>query len=82
MSNCSIDSYRLVMPPTLFTILQYPFTQLAYKILPLPVANGVISGAFAFCKSVHVRDDSKIDPSLRQMFCMIACTTRKHHPYL
>ncbi|EOR04120.1 hypothetical protein E3P92_00063 [Wallemia ichthyophaga] len=43
------DGLRLVMPPTLFTALQYPFTQLAYKILPnTATANGVISGSFAF----------------------------------
>ena len=36
------------MPPTLFTALQFPFTQLAYAVFPLFVANGVIAGAFFF----------------------------------
>lgn len=40
---------RLVMPPILFFSLQLPFTQLAYIIFPTAVANGIISGAFAFC---------------------------------
>jgi hypothetical protein len=42
---------RLVMPPTLFFILETPFTQLAHVIFPKAMANGVITGAFAFCKS-------------------------------
>lgn len=37
---------RLVMPPVLFFTLELPFTTLAHLILPRPVANGVISGAF------------------------------------
>ncbi|KAH8913323.1 Inositolphosphorylceramide-B hydroxylase, partial [Atractiella rhizophila] len=42
-----MDRYRLVMPPPLFAVLQYPWTQfLAYNILPVWMANGVISGAF------------------------------------
>jgi len=43
-----MDRLRLVMPPALFFILQLPFTRLAYIIFPIAVANGVISGAFAF----------------------------------
>ncbi|KAK0498323.1 oxidoreductase [Armillaria luteobubalina] len=43
-----MDRMRLVMPPILFTALQFPFTQLAYKLFPTPVANGIIAGAFAF----------------------------------
>jgi 4-hydroxysphinganine ceramide fatty acyl 2-hydroxylase len=43
-----MDGLRLVMPPILFTALQYPFTQLAYKLFPVWTANGIISGAFAF----------------------------------
>jgi 4-hydroxysphinganine ceramide fatty acyl 2-hydroxylase len=43
-----MDRLRLVMPPILFTTLQFPFTQLAYKLFPTPVANGIISGAFLF----------------------------------
>jgi 4-hydroxysphinganine ceramide fatty acyl 2-hydroxylase len=39
------------MPPTLFFILETPFTQLAHVIFPKAMANGVITGAFAFCKS-------------------------------
>lgn len=45
---------RLVMPPILFTALQFPFTQLAYKLFPTPVANGIIAGAFAFCKYNYI----------------------------
>jgi ribosome biogenesis protein Tsr3 len=41
------------MPPALFFILQLPFTRLAYIIFPIAVANGVISGAFAFCKCLE-----------------------------
>ena len=39
------------MPPVLFTVLSFPFTRLAYILFPVPMANGVISGAFAFCKN-------------------------------
>lgn len=42
-------SLRLVMPPTLFFVLQLPFTQLAYALFPVAVANGIIAGAFTFC---------------------------------
>jgi 4-hydroxysphinganine ceramide fatty acyl 2-hydroxylase len=45
--DCSL---RLVMPPILFGALQMPFTRLAYVLFPTAVANGIISGAFAFCK--------------------------------
>ena len=41
------------MPPTLFTVLQFPFTQLAYVIFPVSVSNGIIAGAFTFCEFVH-----------------------------
>ena len=41
---------RLVMPPPLFFILQLPFTQLAYAIFPVAIANGIISGSFTFCR--------------------------------
>ncbi|KAI9568120.1 hypothetical protein HD554DRAFT_821763 [Boletus coccyginus] len=43
-----MDRLRLVMPPILFTVLQAPFTRLAYTIFPTAVANGIISGAFTF----------------------------------
>ncbi|KAJ3825197.1 hypothetical protein EV361DRAFT_891207 [Lentinula raphanica] len=43
-----MDRLRLVMPPPLFAMLEWPMTRLAYKIFPLPVANGIISGAFTF----------------------------------
>ena len=46
-----MDRLRLVMPPLLFTALQFPFTQLAYKLFPVAVANGIIAGAFTFCMS-------------------------------
>lgn len=43
-------SLRLVMPPFLFAMLQAPFTKLAHTIFPAAMANGVISGSFAFCE--------------------------------
>ncbi|KAF7323901.1 Ceramide very long chain fatty acid hydroxylase [Mycena kentingensis (nom. inval.)] len=43
-----MDRLRLVMPPVLFFTLQAPFTWLAHKIFPAAMANGIISGAFAF----------------------------------
>ncbi|KAJ7057832.1 hypothetical protein C8F01DRAFT_324686 [Mycena amicta] len=43
-----MDRLRLVMPPILFFSLQAPFTRLAHILFPAAVANGVISGAFAF----------------------------------
>lgn len=48
-----ISRLRVVMPPPLFAMLEWPMTRLAYKLFPLPVANGIISGAFVFCKSDH-----------------------------
>ena len=44
------DRLRLVMPPILFGALQLPFTQLGYVLFPASIANGIISGAFTFCK--------------------------------
>ncbi|QRV81918.1 cytochrome b5 [Ceratobasidium sp. AG-Ba] len=43
-----MDRLRLVMPPILFASLSFPFTRLAYLLFPTSVANGIISGAFAF----------------------------------
>jgi hypothetical protein len=43
-----MDRLRLVMPPTLFAALSYPFTRLAYLLFPVWMANGIISGSFAF----------------------------------
>ncbi|GAA5904352.1 hypothetical protein JCM5296_005264 [Sporobolomyces johnsonii] len=43
-----MDRMRLVMPPTLFAILQAPFTTLAHTIFPKWMANGIIAGSFAF----------------------------------
>ncbi|ESK96363.1 inositolphosphorylceramide-b c-26 hydroxylase [Moniliophthora roreri MCA 2997] len=43
-----MDRLRLVMPPLLFTVLEWPFTRLAYILFPVAVANGIISGAFLF----------------------------------
>ncbi|KAH6909640.1 oxidoreductase [Coprinopsis sp. MPI-PUGE-AT-0042] len=43
-----MDRLRLVMPPLLFFVLQAPFTKLAHTIFPTAIANGIISGAFAF----------------------------------
>jgi 4-hydroxysphinganine ceramide fatty acyl 2-hydroxylase len=36
------------MPPLLFFVLQAPFTKLGHTVFPTAVANGIISGAFAF----------------------------------
>lgn len=49
-------SLRLVMPPVLFFTLQAPFTTLAHAIFPTAVANGIISGSFAFCKRLITAD--------------------------
>ncbi|KAF9266064.1 oxidoreductase [Marasmius fiardii PR-910] len=43
-----MDRLRLVMPPVLFAALEWPFTRLAYKLFPVAIANGIISGAFFF----------------------------------
>lgn len=43
-----MDRLRLVMPPTLFFVLETPFTNLAHLIFPKQIANGIISGSFAF----------------------------------
>lgn len=43
-------SLRLVMPPALFAALSFPFTQLAHVVFPAAMANGVIAGAFVFCR--------------------------------
>lgn len=43
-----MDRLRLVMPPTLFALLQHPFTRLAHNLFPNWMANGIIAGSFAF----------------------------------
>ncbi|EIN08846.1 oxidoreductase [Punctularia strigosozonata HHB-11173 SS5] len=43
-----MDRLRLVMPPTLFAILQAPFTRLAHILFPPAMANGIIAGSFTF----------------------------------
>jgi 4-hydroxysphinganine ceramide fatty acyl 2-hydroxylase len=43
-----MDRLRLVMAPPLFFMLETPFTKLAHLIFPKAIANGIISGAFAF----------------------------------
>lgn len=43
-----MDKLRLVMPPTLFIVLQAPFTKLAHSLFPKSIANGIIAGAFTF----------------------------------
>ncbi|KZT41601.1 oxidoreductase [Sistotremastrum suecicum HHB10207 ss-3] len=43
-----MDRLRLVMPPPMLIILSLPIATLAHLILGAPIANGVISGAFAF----------------------------------
>ena len=52
--SLTIFRLRLVMPPPLFFALQLPFTQLAYVLFPVAVANGIISGAFTFCKLTSI----------------------------
>lgn len=42
------DRLRLVMPPTLFAALSYPFCKLAHALFPNWMANGIIAGSFAF----------------------------------
>lgn len=42
------DRLRLVMPPTLFAMLQFPMTRLAYALFPVHLANAIIAGAFFF----------------------------------
>ena len=36
------------MPPLLFLVLSYPFTRLAHLLVPAPIANGIIAGAYTF----------------------------------
>lgn len=43
-----MDQLRLVMPPTLFFMLETPFTKLAHVLFPKAMANGIIAGAFTF----------------------------------
>ena len=66
-----MDRLRLVMPPILFFALSYPFTRLAHAIFPTHVANGVISGSFAF----YVRALAH-GSSLTRRSCTTADTTR------
>ena len=40
------------MPPILFCVLSYPFTQLGYALFPAAITNGLIAGAFAFCEFI------------------------------
>ncbi|KAJ3725314.1 hypothetical protein C8R42DRAFT_567950, partial [Lentinula raphanica] len=44
----TMDQLCLVMPPPLFAMLEWPMTHLAYKIFPLAVVNGIITGTFTF----------------------------------
>ena len=64
------------MPPPLFFILQLPFTQLAYAIFPVAIANGIISGSFTFCEDVTIFQVIRYN-LLMQIFFTIACTMRK-----
>lgn len=64
------------MPPPLFFILQLPFTQLAYAIFPVAIANGIISGSFTFCKDVTFFQVPRYN-LLMQIFFTTACTMRK-----
>lgn len=43
-----MDKLRLVMPPLLFFVLQYPFTKLFWAILPQNLADAAIAGGFTF----------------------------------
>ncbi|KAJ3745242.1 inositolphosphorylceramide-B C-26 hydroxylase, partial [Lentinula raphanica] len=63
-----MDRLRLVMPPPLFAMLEWPMTRLAYKIFPLAVANGIISGAFTFsCHIFHRLHHSQLPAYLKEM---------------
>ena len=69
------------MPPILFTALQFPFTQLAYKLFPTPVANGIIAGAFVFCKYNYIIIGLQTWLTLTlQMLSMTPCIMRKWFP--
>ncbi|KAK4704520.1 hypothetical protein P7C70_g1687, partial [Phenoliferia sp. Uapishka_3] len=78
-----MDRLRLVMPPTLFGALQYPFTQLAYAVFPRFVANGVISGAFFFYvgyDSVHYAlHHTKLPSYIRQIVRRLLTPFYCHH---
>ena len=67
------------MPPPLFIILQFPFTQLAYVLFPVAVANGIISGSFTFCKSSPLLSKSCAVNLLifMQILSTTACIMRK-----
>jgi len=38
------------MPPVLFAVLSYPFTQLGHSLFPAPWANCIIAGAYTYCE--------------------------------
>lgn len=65
-----MDHLRLVMPPALFTILEFPFTRLAYSLFPSWAANAIISGAFAMCellsRNFAVLDSLTLTATLRR----------------
>lgn len=50
LSDDILFRLRLVMPPALFAALSFPFTRLAHVVFPAAMANGVIAGAYVFCK--------------------------------
>ena len=66
------------MPPILFGTLQAPFTQLAYKIFPTPIANGIISGSFAFCKWLRNFDFSVWPTACRRSLRLYALCVSTH----
>jgi 4-hydroxysphinganine ceramide fatty acyl 2-hydroxylase len=70
------ESLRLVMPPPLFIFLSTPFTRLGHALFPAAIANGIIAGAFTFCKST-IRSYISIVLMRSQIFSMIACIMRK-----
>lgn len=41
-----MDRLRLVMPPTLFAALSFPFLKLAHALFPTNIANGIIAGSY------------------------------------
>ena len=45
----TLTRLRLVMPPVLFAVLSYPFTQLGHFLFPTPWANCIIAGSFNYC---------------------------------
>jgi hypothetical protein len=54
------------MPPPLFAALSFPMTRLAYFLFPVNMANGIISGGFAFCMYPSTLQDKVLTMSSRR----------------